>query len=153
MTAKTRYDYLSSDRTQFLDEAEQAAELTLPYLITKDEYQKGMRHLPTPWQSVGAKCSVTLAAKLMQSLLPIQTSFFKLQLDESQLGQDFGPQVKSELDLSFAKIERTILEAIASSNDRVVVHEALLHLVVAGNARVFMGRDGLKLFPLNRYVV
>jgi len=153
MTAKTRYDYLSSDRTQFLDEAEQGSELTLPYLICKDQYTKGMRQIPTPWQSVGAKCAVTLAAKLMQAMLPVQTSFFKLQVDESQLGQEFGPQVKSELDLSFAKIERTILEAIAASNDRVVVHEALLHLVVAGNALVFMGKDGLKLYPLNRYVV
>jgi hypothetical protein len=153
MTAKTRYDYLSSERTQFLDEAEQASELTLPYLILQDQYTKGMRHLPTPWQSVGAKCSVTLAAKLMQAMLPVQTSFFKLQVDESQLGQEFGPQIKSELDLSFAKIERTILEAIASSNDRVVVHEALLHLVVAGNALIFMGKEGLKLYPLNRYVV
>ena len=154
MTAKTRYDYLSGERTQFLDEAEKAAELTLPYLIRgHEDFNKGMRHLPTPWQSVGAKCSVTLAAKLMQSLLPVQTSFFKLQVDESQLGQEFGPQVKSELDLSFGKIERTILEAIAASNDRVVVHEALLHLVVAGNALIFMGKDGLKVFPLNRYVV
>merc|ERR1712093_8739 len=105
------------------------------------------------WQSVGAKCSVTLAAKLMQAILPVQTSFFKLQVDESQLGQEFGPQIKSELDLSSAKIERTILEAIAASSDRVVVHEALLHLVVAGNALIFMGKDGLKLFPLNRFVV
>ena len=153
MTAKTRYDYLSSERTQFLDEAEEASELTLPYLILKDQYNKGMRHLPTPWQSVGAKCAVTLAAKLMQAMLPVQTSFFKLQVDESQLGQEFGPQIKSELDLSFAKIERTILEAIAASNDRVIVHEALLHLVVAGNALIFMGKEGLKLFPLNRYVV
>ena len=42
MTAKSRYDYLSSERTQFLDEAEKAAELTLPYLIRRDEYQKGI---------------------------------------------------------------------------------------------------------------
>ena len=153
MTAKTRYDYLSSERTQFLNEAEQASELTLPYLILQDQYSKGMRHLPTPWQSVGAKCAVTLAAKLMQSMLPVQTSFFKLQVDESQLGQEFGPQVKSELDLSFAKIERVILESISASNDRVIVHEALLQLVVAGNALIFMGKDGLKVYPLNRYVV
>jgi len=153
MTAKSRYDYLSSERTQFLDEAEQGSELTLPYLITKDSYQKGMRHLPTPWQSVGAKCSVTLAAKLMQSMLPVQTSFFKLQVDDTQLGEEFPPEIKSELDLSFAKIERTILEAVAASNDRVIVHEALLHLVVAGNALVYMGKDGLKVYPLNRYVV
>ena len=154
MTAKTRYDYLSGERTQFLDEAEQASELTLPYLVSgANETTIGMSRRPTPWQSVGAKGAVTLAAKLMQAMLPVQTSFFKLQVDESQLGQEFGPQIKSELDLSFAKIERTILEAIAASNDRVVVHEALLHLVVAGNALVFMGKDGLKLFPLNRFVV
>jgi len=153
MKAKSRYDYLSGERTQFLDEAEQAAELTLPYLILKDQYTKGMRHLPTPWQSVGAKGAVTLAAKLMQSMLPVQTSFFKLQMDDSQLGEEYPPEIKSELDLSFAKIERTILEAIASSNDRVIVHEALLHLVVGGNALIFMGKDGLKVFPLNRYVV
>ena len=153
MKAKSRYDYLSGERTQFLDEAEQAAELTLPYLILKDQYTKGMRHLPTPWQSVGAKGAVTLAAKLMQSMLPVQTSFFKLQMDDSQLGEEYPPEIKSELDLSFAKIERTILEAIASSNDRVIVHEALLHLVVGGNALIFMGKDGLKVYPLNRYVV
>ena len=154
MSAKKRYDYLSKDRSQFLDEAEQASELTLPYLIRgPEEYHMGMKNLITPFQSVGAKGVVTLASKLMLALLPVQTSFFKLQVDESQLGQEFGPEIRSELDLSFAKIERIILESIAASDDRVVVHQALLHLVVGGNALIFMGKDGLKLYPLNRYVV
>ena len=154
MTAKSRYDYLSSDRSQFLTEAEDAAKLTLPYLISgHEENTKGMKQLNTPWQSVGAKGVVALASKLSLSLVPPQTSFFKLQLDESQLGQEFPPGVKSELDLSFAKIERTILDAIAASDDRVVIHQALQHLVVAGNALIFMGKDGLKLFPLNRFVI
>ena len=154
MDAKSRYDYLSSERTQFLKEAEEASDLTLPYLIRNDEhYSKGMRNLVTPWQSVGAKGVVTLAAKLSLALVPPQTSFFKLQLDESQLGEEFPPEVKSELDLSFAKIERTILEAIAASDDRVVIHQALQHLVVGGNALIFMDKKNLKLFPLNRYVI
>ena len=154
MTAKSRYDYLSSDRSQFLSEAEDASKLTLPYLIRgHDEDSKGMKQLQTPWQSVGAKGVVALASKLSLSLVPPQTSFFKLQLDESQLGQEFPPEVKSELDLSFAKIERTILDAIAASDDRVVIHQALQHLVVGGNALIFMGKDGLKLFPLNRFVI
>ena len=153
-TAKERYDYLSSERTQFLTEAEDAANLTLPYLIRgHEESSKGMKQLKTPWQSVGAKGVVALASKLSLSLVPPQTSFFKLQLDESQLGQEFPPEVKSELDLSFAKIERTILDAIAASDDRVQIHQALQHLVVAGNALLFMGKAGLKLFPLNRYVI
>ena len=154
MTAKSRYDYLSSDRSQFLSEAKDASELTLPYLIRgHEEYSKGMKQLKTPWQSVGAKGVVALASKLSLSLVPPQTSFFKLQLDESQLGEQFPPEIKSELDLSFAKIERTILDAIAASDDRVVIHQALQHLVVGGNALIFMGKNGLKLFPLNRYVI
>ena len=156
MTAKQRYDILSSDRTQFLRIAEEATKLTLPYLVRgEEEYTKaGARNLQTPWQSVGAKGVVTLAAKLMLALLPPQTSFFKLQLDDSVLesGQ-FPPEAKSELDLSFAKIERTILESIAASSDRVVVHQALKHLVVAGNVLIFMGQQGLKMYPLNRYVL
>ena len=154
MSARTRYDYLASDRSQFLEEARQAAELTLPYLIRgNEEYTTGMKNLQTPYQSVGAKGVVTLASKLMLALLPVQTSFFKLQLDESQLGEEFPPEMKSELDLSFAKIERIILESISASDDRVAVHQALLHLVVSGNALVFMGKKGLKVYPLNRYVV
>ena len=154
MSAKTRYDALSSDRSQFLNEAEQASKLTLPYLIRgHEEHTYGMKNLLTPYQSVGAKGVVTLASKLMLALLPVQTSFFKLQLDESQLGQEMGPEIKSELDLSFAKVERIILESIAATDDRVAVHQALLHLVVGGNALVFMGRKGLKVYPLNRFVV
>ena len=154
MTAKSRYDNLSSDRSQFLTEAEDATKLTLPYLIRgHEDYSKGMKQLKTPWQSVGAKGVVALASKLSLSLVPPQTSFFKLQLDESQLGENFGPEIKSELDLSFAKIERTILDAIAASDDRVVIHQALQHLVVGGNALIFMSKQGLKLFPLNRFVL
>ena len=96
---------------------------------------------------------VTLASKLMLALLPPQTSFFKLQVNDINLPQELGPEIRSELDLSMAKIERTIMESIAESGDRVIVHQALKHLVVAGNALVFMSKDGLKLYPLNRYVV
>jgi len=152
MTAKKRYDVLSSDRSQYLRVAEDAAKLTIPYLIHQDDNASGARNLVTPWQGVGAKGVVTLASKLMLALLPPQTSFFKLQVDDTMLGE-IGPEIKSELDLSFAKIERTILEAIAASDDRVVVHQALKHLVVAGNALLYMGDKGLKLYPLNRYVV
>ena len=155
MTAKTRYDVLSTDRSHFLRIAEDAAKLTLPHLIRPEgEYTKGAHNLTTPWQSVGAKGVVTLASKLMLALLPPQTSFFKLQLDDSSLSEGtFPPEMRTELDLSFAKIERTILESIAASSDRVVVHQALKHLVVAGNVLVFMGQAGLKMYPLNRYVL
>ena len=152
MTAKQRYDVLSGRRSQYLNIAKQASELTIPYLVHEDDNATGARKLVTPWQSVGAKGVVTLAAKLMLSLLPPQTSFFKLQVDESKLG-DAPPEIKSDLDLIFAKVERTILETIAASDDRVAVHQAMKHLVVSGNALIYMGKEGLKLYPLNRYVI
>jgi len=154
MTAKQRYDRLSSRRSQFLNSARQASDLTLPYLIRDDELtSKTSLRLPQPWQSTGAKGVVTLASKLMLALLPPQTSFFKLQVNDINLPQELGPEIRSELDLSMAKIERTIMESIAESGDRVIVHQALKHLVVSGNALVFMSKEGLKLYPLNRYVV
>ena len=153
MSAKTRYDSLASERSQFLSIAEESAKLTIPYLIRgEEEFMRGAKNLSTPWQSVGAKGVVTLAAKLQLALVPVNTSFFKLQINDAMLGK-VDPNMKSELDLSFAKVENTIMDSIAASDDRVIIHQALKHLVVAGNALVFMGKDGLKLFPLHRYVI
>ena len=154
MNARERYNKLSTSRDQFLRTAVECSDLTLPYLITDDlSSHPNHKKLLTPWQSVGAKCVVTLAAKLMLALLPPQTTFFKLQVRDDKLGEDFPPEVRSELDLSFSKMERMIMDHIAASSDRVVVHQALKHLIVGGNALIFMGKDGLKNYPLNRYVV
>jgi len=152
--ASERYSQLATNRAQFLDTAVECSELTLPYLVQHDLKQKGgKKNLLQPWQSVGAKAVVTLAAKLMLALLPPQTSFFKLQVRDDKIGDELDPEMRSELDLSFSKIERMILDYIAAQNDRVVVHQALKHLIVSGNALIFMGKDGLKHFPLQRYVV
>ena len=153
-TAKSRYDALSSGRNQFLQTAIDAAKLTLPYLIKQDEEDSNYKTLLTPWQSVGAKGVTTLASKLMLALLPPQTSFFKLQIDESTiLSGELDPAIRSDLDASFAKIERTILESIAASDDRVIIHQAIKHLVVSGNALIYMDKDKLKLYPLSWYAV
>ena len=154
MNARECYNKLSTDRSQFLDTAVECSELTLPYLVTDDLYSKqNHRRLTQPWQSVGAKAVVTLAAKLMLALLPPQTTFFKLQVRDDKLGEEITPEIRSELDLSFSKMERMIMDYIAASSDRVVVHQALKHLIVGGNALIFMGKNGLKNFPLNRFVV
>ena len=153
MTARSRYDHLTSYRSQFLDTAIQCSELTLPYLIQRDEVRVTHKTLKQPWQSVGAKAVVTLSSKLMLGLLPPQTTFFKLQVRDDKLGAELPAQIRSELDLSFAKMERMVMDSIAASSDRVTVHQALKHLVVGGNALIYMGKDGLKNYPLNRYVV
>jgi hypothetical protein len=96
---------------------------------------------------------VNLSAKLIMALLPPQTSFFKLQVRDEKLGEMYDPQIKTELELSFSKIERMIMDHINASRDRVVLHQALKHVIVSGNALLYMGKDGLKNYPLNRYVI
>ena len=152
--ARERYEALRGVRSQFLDVARLASALTLPYLIKYDsDYTETHKRLITPWQSVGAKCVTNLAAKLMLSVLPPQTTFFKLQIRDDQLGQEMDPAIRSELDLSFSKIERMIMDYVNGQNDRVVIHAAFKHLIVGGNALLFMGKDGMKNYPLNRFVV
>jgi len=151
--ARQRYNKLSTDREQFLNVAYECAELTIPTLLMRNDKPPAYAQFKTPWQSVGAKGVVTLASKLMLGLLPPSTSFFKLQLDDSKLGIEIPPEAKSEMDLSFAKIERQIMDAIAASTDRVQIFSAIKHLVVTGNALLYMGKQGMKMYPLNRYVV
>ena len=151
--ARQRYNELSSHREQFLNVAYECAELTIPTLLMRNEGDALYNNFQTPWQSVGAKGVTTLSSKLMLGLLPPSTSFFKLQLDDSKLGVEIPSEAKSELDLSFAKIERMIMESIAASTDRVQIFAALKHLVVTGNALLFMSNEGMKVYPLNRYVV
>ena len=154
MLARERYNKLVTDRRQFLDKAVDCSKLTLPYLIQDDTSSRPTHEtLNIPWQSVGAKCVVALAAKLMLAILPPQATFFKLQVRDDKLGEDMPPDIRSELDLSFSKMERMVMDYIAASNDRVVIHQALKHLIVGGNALLFMGKDGIKNYPLNRYVV
>ena len=142
MKAERRYNELQSERQQFLDVAVECSRLTLPYLIKRQDDQSDHKRLITPWQSVGAKAVVTLASKLMLALLPPQTSFFKLQVNDDALGEEIDPQMRSELDLSFSKMERMVMDTINASNDRVAVHQAVKHLIVGGNALIYMGKDG-----------
>ena len=151
--ARQRYNELASNRTTFLDVAFTCAQLTLPYLVIKDGNNDPHHRYRTPWQSQGAKGVTTLSSKLMMALLPPQTSFFKLQIDDAELAEELGPEARSELDLALSKIERMVMDEIAATNDRVVIHQALKQLVVTGNALIFMGKNGLKSYPLNRYVV
>ena len=151
--ARLRYSELTGDRAAFLSTAQECSRLTLPYLIKGEDDTSAHKNLKTPWQSCGAKAVVNLASKLMLALLPPQTTFFKLQLRDDKVGEEVPVEARGEIDLSFSKMERLVMDSINGSNDRVVVHQAIKNLIVAGNALIFMGKEGLKCFPLNRYVV
>lgn len=153
-SAADRYAKLTGDRTIFLDTARECAKLTLPHLLTPTGVVNGQK-LPTPWQSVGAKGVNVMASKLMLSLFPVSATFFKLQVNDGKLATDpqLDSKIRSEIDLSLSKIERIVMQHIAESQDRVILHQAMKHLIVTGNALLFLGPKGVKLYPLDRYCV
>ena len=152
--AQARYQYLVTDRQPFLDAARECAALTIPYLLPEDDLASGGA-LPIPWQSQGSRGVNVLSAKLMLSLFPINTSFFKLQINDAEIASlpNVDAQVRSEIDLSLSKMEKMIMQQIAESSDRVILHGAMKHLIVTGNVLLFAGKKNLKLFPMDRYVV
>ena len=96
-----------------------------------------------------------LASKLMLALFPINTSFFKLQINDAELMEvpELSPEVRSEIDLSLSKMEKIVMQQIGETTDGVMLTVAMKHLVVTGNCLVFAGKKAHKVYPLDRYVI
>lgn len=166
-SAQAIYDGLAGERNYWLDRARRSASLTIPYLIPRSNSpsQENMDSYVLPWNGIGQRGCNNLAAKLLMAILPPTEAFFRFTLDPiemekqeaAMLEQGMPPEeiasAKSEIDLTLNKLELSILRSIETSNDRVVVHEALLHLIVSGNCLTYVGDDGLVCYPLNRYVL
>ena len=152
--AQSRYHGMRADREDFLDMARRCAALTLPYLLTEDGHSHGGR-LQQPYQSLGSKGVNALSSKLMLSLFPIQTSFFKLQINDAEIANvpELTPEVRSEIDMNLSKMEKMVMQQMAESSDRVQLTAAMKHLIVTGNVLIFAGKKALKVFPLDRYVI
>ncbi len=152
-TAASRYEYLTSDRTEFLDSARQATALSLPYLLPPSGHSAGNK-LPTPWQSMGARGCNVITSKIMMALFPVNTSFFKLQVSDGEFvsNPQLNSKIRSEVDASLAKMERIVNQSITGGLDRVTLTQGIRHSVATGNGLLFDSKDGLKFYPLDRYV-
>ena len=81
-----RYARLETERDPFLQRARDAAELTIPYLVPPSGHS-GSTLYKTPFQGIGARGVNNLASKLLLSLLPPNSPFFRLMIDDFDLAQ------------------------------------------------------------------
>jgi Bacteriophage head to tail connecting protein len=153
-TCSGKYAQLETTRTMFLDRARECAELTIPSLLPKDGHSSASR-LPTPWQGIGARGVNNLASKLLLALLPPNSPFFRLQIDDftlEKLTQQEGMRAKVEEGLN--RIERSVMNEIEANAIRVGGFEALKQLLVTGNVLVYLPTEGgVRVFRLDRFVV
>ena len=150
-TAAGRYAQLQSARSTFDREAKESSKLTIPSLIP--ESTTGTRaKIKTPFQAVGARGVNSLASKLLFALLPPSTAFFKLSIDSLELLKQGQEGLETEIDKGLRTIETALMNEIEVSNDRVAMFEALKHLIVGGNVLLYLTDDGLKVYPLSKFV-
>ena len=152
--AKRRYQQLEMARMPFLTRAREAAELTIPALVPPEGHT-GFNDLPTPYQALGARGVNNLASKLLLSLLPPNSPFFRLTIDDftlKELTERDG--MRAEVEKGLNRIERAIQNKIETEALRVGIFEALKQLLVAGNVLIFLPSEGgIRVFQLSRYVI
>ena len=153
-TAASLYSQLESQRYTFLDRARECSKLTLPHLVPPSGYSASTI-LDTPFQGIGSRGVNNLSSKLLLSLLPPNSPFFRLVVDTYTLKQMEGMEdVKTEIESALAEVERSVMAEIETSNLRSATFEAIRHLIVAGNVLLYLPDDGgVRVFHLDEYVI
>ena len=154
MTCEARYKRLESDRLTFLNRARRCAELTIPTLIPPANHSKSTIYY-TPWQGIGARGVNNLASKLLLSLLPPNSPFFRLEVDDFTLAEMAGrPDARSKVEEGLNKIERAVQSEIEGSGMRSPIFLALKNLIVGGNYLIYLPKDGgVRGYRMDSYVV
>ncbi len=149
------YQKCEAQRSPYLTRGRDSSRITIPTILTDEGSQSASKY-PTPYQSVGARGVNNLSSALLLSLLPPNAPFFRLVLKEEEKDklEQLGPQVVTEIEKSLSKIEHAVAREIEVNNIRVATFEALRHIVVTGNALLYMPDDGaMRVIHLDRYIV
>lgn len=158
----SRYKKLTVDRQRFLDEARDSATLTIPSLMPEnsdamDRERNSPVFLDKPWQSIGARGVTNLASRLLLTLFPTTGSFFRYEPSpkvREELETSGDVEAKTDLQQRLAARERHIMRELDAQNIRAKAFGLFKHLIVAGNALVYMPpKGGMRVFPLHHYVV
>ncbi len=150
-----RYMELEVNKIETLERAEEAARLTIPSIFPRRGLPESSA-LPKPWQAVGARAVNNLSNKLLLTLFPVSSPFFKLEIPEGALqqAQEENPKVKEEVEAKLSEQENIIQSDLETSNFRTKNFEILRSLVVTGNMLMFIPKKGEpEVFRLDKYVV
>ncbi len=150
-SAAARYDQLKTVRSPVLSRAEDCSKLTLPHVITA-QMEGDQGRLKTPFQGLGARGVNHFTNKLLITLFPPNSSFFKLEVDALALRvSEAGPEIKTELDTALVKVEHAVMQQLETSNGRASMSEAFKHLLIAGNVLLYVSNEGIRVIHLSRY--
>lgn len=154
ISAKALYDSLVQDRNPYITRAERNAKLTVPYLFPKNGISPAS-DLDDTNQSLGARGIRHLASKLQLALFPVNSPFFKYQIDDLALQALMKSDGKrGEVERALSARERAVISEMNASMFRPISFEACRQLLVSGNYLLYIPKKGKpRGFRLSSYVV
>ena len=145
-----KYSSLCEKRQWFLNRAWDAAEITIPFILPRN-YNLD-QELPTPYQGIGARGVNNLAAKLLLTLFPPNSPFFKFQIDDFTL-QELQAQ-RAPIEEGLNAMERAVMDEVEAKAMRVPLNECLRHLIITGNCLLNANKNNkVRVFHLDQYCV
>lgn len=164
ITAQSRWKDLELSRSLYLRRAIDASNLTIPTLIPESDQSYGwggekFNSIPSLYQGAGARGVSSLSAKLLLALMPPSQPFFRLTIDASKirdwLQEQGGNQesVLTRLDQLLSSMERQVVRRLDQLQARNAVFEAIKHLIVGGNALLYVGGESIRMYSLRSFVV
>ena len=148
---KARWAKLDGDKSTVLSRARDCTELTIPSLLVKQGH-KEQDSLSTPYQSLGARAINHLASKLLLTLLPPNSPFFRLIPNEADIAE-FTEDQRAELDKGLGNYEREVYSFIEKKAYRVPLFEAIKLLIGTGNSLVRLQDKELQVYNLEEYSI
>lgn len=149
-----KYANKVTDRQTFLDRARECAKLTIPTLIPPNGHTKSTKYY-TPYQSIGARGVNNLASKLLLAMLPVNSPFFRLIVDDKTVAEMAGDTTaRAKVEEALNQLERAVQAEVEGSGIRSPIFEGLKHLIIGGNALMYLpAKGGIRVFRLDQYVV
>jgi len=140
MDAKKRYDKLVKARSNYLTRAEDASKLTIPQLYTGNyDSESDGNSYANPYQSLGARGVNNLANKIILTLFPPATAFFKMGLNPITLKE--MKKGEGEIDQALQILEKSIVNEMETSQLRSSLVDMLKQCIVGGSALLHVPKE------------
>lgn len=151
INGEKEYKRLSEDREQFLNRAKCASALTVPQLYPDNDDTASTTY-STPYQSLGARGVNNLANKIILSLFPPATAFFKLGVNSLALEQSGVSE--GDMQQAMYKVEKGIVNEMEISQLRSVLVDCLKQDAVGGSVVLYVPPEGKpKAYSLRDFVI
>ncbi len=171
---RARWDQIDqiNEKTTIKKNCEKYAAWTLPYLFPQDNLTKSVE-LPVEIDSIGAQGVNHLANRIISTLFPAKSLFFRLRIDQemrdmmeaamAQVGMGSSPdQIKAELETALQEAQEQLTKAENRAADRLNMVQfrpqainAMKLLIVTGNALVYHPDDDspVQVYSIRNYSV